>query len=232
MANVMSYKIFEKTNTCKCGVSIYDDQQLCEHCESIAKELARVKNISQHLKDYGVPVRYRNCSFDNIECATPRQRNIINHYRDNVPHDFLVLLGKSGTCKTHIAVSVLREVAIKLKCSIMFYGVNKLLSDIKIGFDTDGKIQRCVNNVKYLVLDDLGAQNITEWSNSVIYEIINNRYESELTTIITTNLSKQSILSKFGARLYSRLHCGTFINFADKDYRVQNRGKKIAGNKK
>lgn len=38
-----------------------------------------------------------------------------------------------------------------------------------------------------LVLDDVGAEKMTEWANQTLYAILNARYQSRLPTIITTN---------------------------------------------
>jgi DNA replication protein DnaC len=39
-----------------------------------------------------------------------------------------------------------------------------------------------------LVLDDLGAEKSSEWTLSMLYHVINERYNQGRTTIITTNL--------------------------------------------
>jgi DNA replication protein DnaC len=59
--------------------------------------------------------------------------------------------------------------------------------------------------VPLLVLDDLGAEKTTEWVQSVIYEIIDHRYNEYLPLIITTNLKAGELAEKLGSRTADRI---------------------------
>jgi DNA replication protein DnaC len=53
---------------------------------------------------------------------------------------------------------------------------------------TEYSILQNVIQADVLVLDDLGAEKSSEWTLSMLYHVINERYNTQSTTIITTNL--------------------------------------------
>jgi len=69
-------------------------------------------------------------------------------------------------------------------------------------------------NVDLLIIDDLGKEPATEWVISTLYGIVNERYERELPTIITTNYADEELARRLsrngdtttGEAILSRLH--------------------------
>ena len=51
------------------------------------------------------------------------------------------------------------------------------------------KYLESLENMQYLVLDDLGQEYATDWSRQVLFDIIDTRYESRRPTLITTNIA-------------------------------------------
>ena len=72
-----------------------------------------------------------------------------------------------------------------------------------------------------LVLDDLGAESVTEWAKDLVHQIIDYRHREECPTIITTNLSLDGIKKLYGERVFSRIYemCQG-IELSGNDYRV------------
>ncbi len=64
-----------------------------------------------------------------------------------------------------------------------------------------------------LHIDDLGAENRTDWVLEQLYSIVNARYESERAIVATTNLMPDELTERLGARTVSRLVeiCGDLI---------------------
>ncbi len=54
------------------------------------------------------------------------------------------------------------------------------------------------------MLDDMGTENITDWTRSVLYELLDKRMRNEQQFIITTNLSLKDIAERIDPRLSSR----------------------------
>jgi DNA replication protein DnaC len=89
---------------------------------------------------------------------------------------------------------------------VLWANVPKLLEDIRQSFnvpdmDPSGDLKRRA----LVVLDDLGAEKSSEWVEERLYCIVNDRYESGLPVIVTSNLTIGELAPKIGARLASRL---------------------------
>jgi len=59
--------------------------------------------------------------------------------------------------------------------------------------------------VDLLHLDDLGAENSSDWVLEQLYSIVNARYEAEQAIVATTNLMPDELSERLGARTVSRL---------------------------
>jgi DNA replication protein DnaC len=104
----------------------------------------------------------------------------------------LILVGKAGVGNTHLAIGILKELISAKGITCFFCGFQELLEKIKNSYDpsvqtTSMEILRPVFESEIVVLDDLGAVIPTGWVRDTISLILNKRYESSLTTIITTN---------------------------------------------
>ena len=58
-----------------------------------------------------------------------------------------------------------------------------------------------MRNAPVLILDDLGTQNGTPWAQEKLFQILNHRYNAQLPTVVTTNLS----IDRLDERLRMRL---------------------------
>ena len=54
------------------------------------------------------------------------------------------------------------------------------------------------------MLDDLGKEKRTEWTEQILFDVINHRYEHLLPTIVTTNISPKDFGNYVGGAVYSR----------------------------
>ena len=103
----------------------------------------------------------------------------------------IIFVGPHGVGKTHLAVGILRGLSERGYASV-FYDYRDLLKEIQNSYnpqvDTpELSILRPVFETEILVLDDLGAVRPSDWVQDAVQFILNTRYNSRLTTIITTN---------------------------------------------
>ena len=101
----------------------------------------------------------------------------------------LILAGKAGTGKTHLAVAVAIS-AMKQGRPALFRLVSTMLDEIQTAIRDSGDydvLMRRFKTVPCLVLDDLGHENMTAARGSYLHQIIDYRYVHKLQTIITTN---------------------------------------------
>lgn len=123
----------------------------------------------------------------------------------------LYIYGDVGTGKSYLSYSIAK--AIKEKgYTVLFIDIVELFSSIKSTFnknsdDEYSNIMQLINDVDLLVLDDVGANNMTNWANEVLYHITNKRQGKN--NIYTTNLNKD-IVRKTGdfnlTRSFSRMN--------------------------
>ncbi|MBI2691583.1 MAG: ATP-binding protein [Solirubrobacterales bacterium] len=134
--------------------------------------------------------------------------------------------GDTGTGKTTLAMLVSKE-ALRAGHSVAIYSVPRLLAEIRNTFDSDSdssyaQLFRKLTAVDLLHLDDLGAEQQTEWVLEQLYSIVNERYEENRAITITTNLLGQQLSDQIGERTVSRLIeiCGDPLPLFGTDKRV------------
>jgi DNA replication protein DnaC len=135
--------------------------------------------------------------------------------------------GDTGTGKTTLAMLVSRE-ALKAGHTVAIYSVPRLLAEIRNTFDADatssyGELFEKLTTVDLLHLDDLGAEQQTEWVLEQLYAIVNERYENGLALAVTTNLDESELKGQIGERTVSRLIeiCGDPLPLFGADRRVE-----------
>ena len=151
----------------------------------------------------GIPAKYAARTFDDYEVTEDNERavKLARWFLADERQKGLYFYGGAGTGKTFLASLIAREYILRLK-RVIFGDVPLLLSELKRTFNdnaqsTEGLLDRYCR-CKMLVLDDLGAGQITEWNVSVLYQIINNRYNAGKPLIITSNYDLDGLEKKFG----------------------------------
>ena len=141
----------------------------------------------------------------------------------DAPQGWLVLCGPHGVGKTHLAVAVTAE--LSKSHQVYFARVQQLMYRLQSSFQSTGDSQetfdtlfRAAADAEVLVLDDLGAENDSEWSRATLHELLSHRYEARLPTVVTTfiDMTQQSgaIASRLCDRSISRV-----IHMSAPDYR-------------
>ena len=138
----------------------------------------------------------------------------------------LLLSGGPGLGKTHLSLSIAREV-IEKGFDVFYIPFLSLLTRLETSRfgknETDYSDYLVAPlNCELLVLDDLGSEFSSPFGSSILYHIINNRLLFGLPTIINTNLDHTDISRRYGERIESRLlGCYQVVLFAGEDIRIQ-----------
>ena len=154
-----------------------------------------------------------SASFETYHAVTKEQKEDLKNVRSQLKgylggQDYnIVLIGDTGVGKSHLAYSALKALSDHTKKMGLFINVVDLLAKIKEDFSLEAEYIRRISEAEWLVLDDLGTEKVTEWSNGILYSILNRRTK----TIITTNLSPRDIAGTYGKRVYSRIFKKTGI---------------------
>ncbi len=121
------------------------------------------------------------------------------------PEGWLVLLGRSGAGKTHLAAAIANR-CIERGQPVLFIVVPDLLDHLRAAYrpDADDPYDRLFEQVRgapLLVLDDLGAQAATPWAAEKLYQIVNYRYNAQLPTVFTASVALDGLDERLRTRL-------------------------------
>ena len=180
-----------------------------------------------------LPKRYEGVSFErppvsDIARSAPDSLLLIRRYVRSIRENLdggkgLWIQGDVGTGKTTLAMLV-SKAALEADRSIAIYSLPRLLNLLRESMDSAaGKLDLIdrLTEVDLLHIDDLGAENTTDWVLEQLYSIVNARYEAERAIIATTNLMPDELAERLGARTVSRLVeiCGDLIPLYGEDRR-------------
>lgn len=151
-----------------------------------------------------IPLKYAGKTFDDY-LVTPVNDHAVKIARlfcQRKPGQGLYLFGDCGTGKTFLAALIAKEFLRDGK-HVIFGDVPALLKEIKRTFDGKGDAAEVLDrycDCDLLVLDDLGAGQITDWNVGQLYQIINSRYNDNKSTVVTSNLDLKSLTDKLSIR--------------------------------
>lgn len=146
-------------------------------------------------------------------------------------HDInLFFIGNPGLGKTFLCNSIAKDLLDKGK-SVLYKTVPDLIDAMrkyKFDFDNEESNMPYLNeiyNCDLLIMDDLGTELFTQFSNQVIYNILNKRIINSKKMVISTNLSVVDFQSTYSERIFSRI-IGNFeaCKFLGEDIRLKMKG--------
>ena len=137
----------------------------------------------------------------------------------------LLFIGTTGLGKTHLS-SAIAKMVVENGYDVVYESAQKIFSDFEAekfgrtaqGEDRTSRYMTC----DLLIIDDLGTEMQSQFTVSCLYNLVNTRLISEKSMIISTNIRKEELLSKYTDRITSRLF-GEFeiCVFSGKDIRSQ-----------
>jgi len=214
---------------CKCEDMKLVKQALHQRNEMVMKRIHRIFEghslINQAL---------RKASFTSYHPKNEDQHNakvaMMNYAKTFDADDChnILLVGGYGVGKSHLAVSVTKELMQQGKTAL-FLSVPKLLTKIRHTYNQHSQcsevdILDLIESVDLFVLDDLGTEytnqrNATDnWTHTKLFEILDSR--SGKATIYTTNLRSEVLEQKMNERNLSRILDRTkIIPMSGPDYR-------------
>ena len=140
--------------------------------------------------------------------------------------DNLLLVGNTGTGKTHISTAIAKEI-ITRGFDVLYDSAQNIISDFEADkFKSGYSAQYEPKAEKYLecdllIIDDLGAEFANQFTVSCLYNLINTRKNRGLSTIISTNLSAEELTTKYEGRISSRIIGEyTVLPFLGRDHRI------------
>ncbi len=151
--------------------------------------------------------------------------NVCKKYAENFPRfdsAGLLFLGGTGLGKTHLSAAIANSIASR-GMSVLYESAQQIFDTVDaVRFNRmDISERKKYESCSLLIIDDLGAECITQYSVSAITSLIDMRIVNGKKTIISSNLTLANIRKTYGERLFSRL-LGEFhvLQFMGKDIRM------------
>lgn len=219
--------------TCKkCSDTGYEGTGVCSCLKSLL--------IYENAKNSGIGNLLERQSFDNFdlerykktseECYERMRINFsrAKNYAELFPikKGNLLLIGTTGTGKTHISTAIAKSV-IEQGFSVLYDSAQNIVGAFEDDHFRSGYQQTEPKSARYnecdlLIIDDLGTEFQSAFTVSCLYNLFNTRQNRGLATIISTNLSTRELTSRYDDRIYSRIVGSDYqiLSFQGEDYRL------------
>lgn len=218
---------------CACLRSYYAREQIAElsHMLDIGSQSFDTFRLDYYSTDRGgLPRSPREAAQRNLEICQSFARD----FRPGKQN--LLLFGAPGLGKTFLSACIARVVS-EDGFSVVYDTAGHIFSQFEAAKfrrddvdEPDESVERCMA-CDLLILDDLGAEFATAYSQSVLYQVINDRMTEGRATIISTNLDLPALSKAYNERILSRLIGSyTMLGFVGRDIRQQKLARRREGN--
>lgn len=162
------------------------------------------------LRNGRLPPGLRQMTFQTFVAASRNQSVALARCREFAcgPQGWLLLAGKSGSGKTHLAAAVANARLVQQQ-PIRFTNTADLLDVIRSTYDshTYDDTFRAICDAPLLVLEDLGHENRTPWSQEKLYQLLSHRALHRLAMMMTTSYKVTQLDGRIAGHLLHNPDC-------------------------
>ena len=161
---------------------------------------------------------------------SPRKNmeNILTYIHDEYLPNFsnistnLLFYGNPGSGKTYLSYCI-AEALLNSGHLVVYKTSDELIKNLRdIRFNNNKDLENLLLNCDLLIIDDLGAEQLNEFSITELFTILNKKILTKSKMLISTNLTLANITKQYSERIASRL-LGEFklCKFYSEDLRIK-----------
>jgi len=201
----------------------------CEKChqaqeqerERAERERREIERRQEWWTDSGVDMRFDDANFEPPAGAKPAQRIALkrcSEYAESFHRHShgLVLIGPTGTGKTHIVAAIARHLILNRGIRAEMYTARELIRKLRGTWRKGSELseQDLISNLScraLLAIDDLGVGFGSDSEMTQLLDVVDARYKGNAPTIVTTNATLPELKSLVGDRTFDRLLDGAEV---------------------
>lgn len=187
---------------CTCLNALYEEER--------AKELSSLMQMGEEsFADFRLDY-YTGEARECMELTRANAQEYAVHFNENSPN--LLFQGGTGLGKTFlsgcIAKTVLAQgrsvVYVTAQDAFAAFEEQKFSRDAETYSEASEKVKRILS-CELLILDDLGTELTTSFTQSALYHIVNTRLTENRKTVISTNLTDEALAARYMPQIISRI---------------------------
>lgn len=192
------FKDFSKKLVLNAG---YAEVVYKETDESISRKKAHSAINRLKAKSLLLDETIKTATFENFNIETDEERqafdfakNLAEFYKNGGQGNSF-MSGPAGSGKSHLSMAILKSYLESGEKTALFVSYSHVVRLIKDSFNnrdsvyTQNNIMSLLTNVDLLVMDDIGSENNSDFSEELLTDVLDGR----TSTIITTNLSSEEL---------------------------------------
>ena len=183
------------------------------------------KDRLAHLQQYSNLGALSRLTFDNLlPTGRPSGGTSQQHFTQayeaakafaSEPKGWLILVGPIGCGKTHLACAIANH-RLSLGQPAFYIGAADLLDHLRSAFSPNSDVAydelfERVKGTPLLILDDLTMTVTTPWAKGKLEQLLDYRFNTRLSTVITTNAPIEELEENLGGRLTDTELCQTCV---------------------
>lgn len=205
-----------------------------ERAERLEAEQKRKQELlAEALGRAAIPARYLGARLEGYRVEIPGQNAVLQFCRDYAERfgehlttgESMVLIGKRGTGKTHLATAILQ--ALLPEHVGLYTTAQDMVSMIRATWGGSGNtdaVMRALYGVPLLVIDEVGVQGGTENEQNLIFQVLDHRYRERKPVVLVGNMRIEEMKTYLGERVVDRLREIAQVRVCDwESYRPQAR---------
>lgn len=200
----------------KCPACVALELQMRDADAQQAAARRERERLESFIDRAAVPRRFVGRGFDNFTAQTAEQQRALDvargyagtfEQRLRAGHG-LVFSGMPGTGKSHLAVAILQHVLPRHSgLYVTCMGLIRMVRNTwrRDSEQSEQQVLDMLAGVNLLVIDEIGVQYGTDGEQTVLFEVLDQRYQDQMPTILLTNQDKDGFKAYVGERSFDRL---------------------------